>query len=123
VVPSQHEPRPNGKSGYTFSKLVSLWGNMIVAFSLYPVRLLGLGGLIAMLAGIGYGIYTFIAYFTPLIKDPEPLERLNATLWFFRGVQLLFIAIVAEYVGRIYMQINRDPQFIVRSIQRHRPRT
>jgi hypothetical protein len=41
-------------------------------------------------------------------------------MWLFRGVHLLAIAIVGEYVGRIYRQLNRDPQFIIRDIHRHR---
>lgn len=120
VVEARHEERQKGKSGYTLGKLISLWGNMIVPFSLYPLRLLGLYGLVMTLIGSGYGIYTVIAYFTTLFPDPNPLQQLSASMWFFRGVHLLAIAIVGEYVGRIYRQLNRDPQFIIRSVLRHR---
>ena len=120
VVTSRHELRQEGKSGYTFGKLVALWGNMIVSFSLFPLRLLGALGVVMLLLGIGFGLYTLVAMLMPGWEDPDSLERLNATNWFFRGITLLAVGIVGEYVGRIYMHLNRDPQFIIRKITRHR---
>jgi undecaprenyl-phosphate 4-deoxy-4-formamido-L-arabinose transferase len=120
VITSRHEPRHGGKSGYTFRKLVALWGNMIVSFSLFPLRLLGALGAIMLLLGTGFGIITFAALLVPGWQDPDSLERLNAINWFFRGITLVAVGIVGEYVGRIYMHLNRDPQFIIRSITRHR---
>jgi DNA-binding NarL/FixJ family response regulator/glycosyltransferase involved in cell wall biosynthesis len=120
VVTVRHEPRENGRSGYTLRKLIALWGNMVIAFSVYPMRLLGLFG-IAM-AGIGmvYGVLTLVSLLMPTVAPPDTYQRLNATMWFLRGMTLLFLSVVAEYVGRIYMQSNRDPQFIVRGILRRR---
>lgn len=120
VVEASHEVRREGKSGYTFGKLVSLWGNMVVAFSIYPLRLLGLAGLVMMLVGGAYALYTLAGYLVPGLSDPDAIQRLGASMWFFRGVHLSGIAIVGEYVGRIYRQLNRDPQFIIREIQRRR---
>ncbi len=48
------------------------------------------------------------------MTDPNPLQRLNASIWFFRGSTLLVLSIIGEYVGRIYRNLNRAPQFIVR---------
>ena len=120
VVAAGHDVRREGKSGYTFGKLISLWGNMVVAFSIYPLRLLGLAGLVMTLAGVGYAIYTLFAYISPGRTQPDAIQQLSASMWLFRGVHLLAIAIVGEYVGRIYRQLNRDPQFIIREIHRHR---
>jgi undecaprenyl-phosphate 4-deoxy-4-formamido-L-arabinose transferase len=122
VVTVRHEPRKHGQSGYTARKLVSLWGNMIVSFSLYPLRLLGALGVIMTLVGVLYGLYTLLAWATPVFKDPDAYQKLNAANWFFRGIVLLAVGIVGEYVGRIYKHLTRDPQFIVRDILRHRPR-
>lgn len=122
VVSVRHAPRENGASGYTIRKLISLWGNMMVSFSLWPVRLIGLCGLVMMLTGIGYGMITFAAHVIPSLPDPDTYQQLNASNWFFRGVTVMFISLVAEYVGRIYMSVNRNPQFIIRNLLRHRPR-
>jgi len=123
VVRVRHEPRKHGQSGYTLRKLVSLWGNMIVSFSLYPLRLLGALGVMMTLVGVLYGLYTFVAWATPAIKEPDAYQKLNAANWFFRGIVLLAVGLVGEYVGRIYKHLTRDPQFIVRDTLRHRPRT
>ncbi|MBI5686015.1 MAG: glycosyltransferase family 2 protein [Verrucomicrobia bacterium] len=121
VVTVQHEERTEGKSGYSLGKLVSLWGNMFVAFSLYPLRLVALLGVCMALLGIFYGSYTFVAWLLPWIEEPGDYQKLDASNWFFRGLMLLAIGIVGEYVGRNYMHVNSDPQFIVRDVQMHRP--
>jgi undecaprenyl-phosphate 4-deoxy-4-formamido-L-arabinose transferase len=120
VVTTRHEPRREGKSGYTFGKLISLWANMAVAFSLLPLRLMVGLGFIMLLVGTCFGLYTLIALLVPGWQDPDAMERLNATNWFFRGITLVAVGIVGEYVGRTYMHLTREPQFIIRSITRHR---
>jgi undecaprenyl-phosphate 4-deoxy-4-formamido-L-arabinose transferase len=122
VVTARHEPRQRGKSGYTLAKLISLWGNMLVAFSVYPLRLLSVLGILMSLAGACYGVATLVALASPSVQDPDGYEKLNAAMWFLRGLTLLAIGIVGEYVGRIHMHLSREPQFIVRRIQKHRPR-
>lgn len=117
VVTVQHDDRREGQSGYSLGKLVSLWGNMFVAFSLYPLRLVALLGVVMALMGFAYGIYTFAAWLMPWVKDPNDYQKLDASNWFFRGLMLLAIGIVGEYVGRNYMHVNSDPQFIVRDVQ------
>ncbi|HMJ91018.1 MAG TPA: glycosyltransferase family 2 protein, partial [Candidatus Acidoferrum sp.] len=51
TVTVQHQPREEGQSGYTFRKLLALWSNMLVTFSVYPLRIIGIYGLI--MAGVG----------------------------------------------------------------------
>jgi undecaprenyl-phosphate 4-deoxy-4-formamido-L-arabinose transferase len=121
VVTVRHEQRKDGKSGYSLGKLVSLWGNMFVSFSLYPLRLVALLGVLMSLMGFFYGSYTFAAWLLPWIQEPDDYQKLDASNWFFRGLMLLAIGIVGEYVGRNYMHVNSDPQFIVRDVQARRP--
>jgi undecaprenyl-phosphate 4-deoxy-4-formamido-L-arabinose transferase len=121
VIAADHQPREHGKSGYTFRKLIALWGNMIVAFSSYPLRVIGFFGLISTAIGIAVVLYTFCGYFVDAIPVPDRLDRLSASIWIFRGVNLLFISIVGEYVGRIYQLLKHEPQFIVRSVHSRRP--
>ncbi|MBT0665304.1 glycosyltransferase family 2 protein [Geobacter pelophilus] len=110
----RHDLRKQGRSGYTFMKLVSLWGNMVVSYSLIPLRILGLFGFIMTLIGIYFGANTLIDYIFPSIDDPTEFETLMSVTAFFRGFQLLAISVVGEYVGRVYLSLNSDPQFIVR---------
>ncbi|GAM09069.1 undecaprenyl-phosphate 4-deoxy-4-formamido-L-arabinose transferase [Geobacter sp. OR-1] len=110
----RHDVRKQGRSGYTFMKLVSLWGNMVVSYSMIPLRLLGLFGFIMTLVGIYFGANTLVDYIFPGIDDPTEYETLMSVTAFFRGFQLLAISVVGEYVGRVYLSLNSDPQFIIR---------
>ena len=113
-VKVRHDKREHGKSGYTFRKLVSLWGNMVVSYSLIPLRLLGLLGLVMTLIGIYVGGTALLDQLLPSRQDPTEYEALKSVITFFRGFQLLAISVVGEYVGRIYLSLNADPQFVIR---------
>ena len=109
-----HQGRVNGQSGYTFRKLFSLWSNMMVAFSVYPLRVIGIFGLVMLIIGVISGGSTFLAWLIPSITNPTEMEKLGASLSFFRGCTLLAISIIGEYVGRIHRHLNAAPQFIIR---------
>jgi len=110
----RHDVREHGRSGYTFMKLVSLWGNMVVSYSLIPLRILGIIGFIMTLVGVYMGASSLVQFSIPSIEDPTEYETLMSVTAFFRGFQLLAISVVGEYVGRIYLSLNSDPQFIIR---------
>lgn len=110
----RHNRRRFGSSGYTIGKLISLWGSMVVSYSLVPLRILGFIGLIMTIVGICIGGETLIHHRMPGGEDPTEYERLTSVIVFFRGFQLLAISIVGEYVGRIYLALNSDSQFVIR---------
>ena len=121
-IETRHNLRANGRSGYTLKKLTALWGNMIVSYSLIPLRILGVLGLIMTLIGVYHMSSTIYDDVNPLSVDPTDIEWLTSVSVFFRGFNLFAISIVGEYVGRIYLHINRDPQFVVREVvSAHRP--
>lgn len=119
-VQVRHSQREHGRSGYTLGKLVSLWGNMIVSFSLIPLRFLGITGLLMTVYGVLVGTGTLVDMALPMLEDPSDIEIMRASSAFFRGVQLLATSIVGEYVGRIYLLTRQDPQYIIRESLPHR---
>ncbi len=110
---TRHDRRRQGKSGYTLGKLVSLWGNMVVSYSLIPLRILGIVGFVMTVAGVYSAGSTIIDIINPRV-EPTEYERLTSLISFFRGIQLLAISVVGEYIGRICLVINSDPQFVIR---------
>jgi undecaprenyl-phosphate 4-deoxy-4-formamido-L-arabinose transferase len=118
----RHNARLQGRSGYTLKKLVSLWGNMILSYSLIPLRMLGFIGLLMTIIGVFVGGAALLDYLLPSRVDPTEYETLTAVTSFFRGFQLLAISIVGEYVGRIYLSLNSDPQFVIREMFQARKR-
>lgn len=115
VLPVSHHARGQGVSGYTFRKLLSLWGNMIVAFSIWPLRLIGLYGLLIAVMGACYGAFTLVEWWVPGLDEPELTEKLHAFGWFYRGSILVTLSLIGEYVGRISTNLSRAPQYVVRS--------
>jgi undecaprenyl-phosphate 4-deoxy-4-formamido-L-arabinose transferase len=87
---------------------------MVVSCSLIPLRIIGIIGLLLSIYGIYMGIDAFIDWIMPTLKDPTDFETLTAVTAFFRGFQMLAISVVGEYVGRIYLSLNADPQFVIR---------
>lgn len=115
-IEARHDLRSSGRSGYTLKKLFALWGNMIVSYSLIPLRFLGILGFVLTVIGVSNLSKTFYLEMIPFTEDLSDIEWLTAVSMFFRGFNLLAISIVGEYVGRIYLHIHRDPQFVVREV-------
>lgn len=121
TVKVRHNQRRTGMSGYTLKKLVALWGDMIVSYSLIPLRVVAVAGFILTLLGMYSVVDMLVSSMHPAMIEPTDLEELTSVSMFFRGFQLLATGIVGEYVGRIYLQLNQQPQFIVREKIRARP--
>ena len=113
-VPIQHFKREVGTSNYTFKKLIKLWSN-ILGFSIVPLQMATYTGfffsLIGILAAIGVIILKFVRPAT-YIGWPSMM----ATICFFSGLNLMFMGIIGEYVGRIFLGMSKNPQYVVRQV-------
>lgn len=108
-----HREREMGTSGYTIGKLLGLWFNGFTAFSVKPLRIATVIGVLSACAGFAYGIYTIIKKFmNPAV--PVGFSALMAAVVFFCGLNLLMLGIIGEYIGRIYISMNNSPQYVIR---------
>ena len=108
-----HGERASGESGYTGRKLIRLWGNMFVNFSVMPLRASTVfGGLLVVVAAV----LSLVVVFETLSGRPLPSgwPFLAIVMMFFSGGQLLMLGIIGEYLGRLFLTANRTPQFVVR---------
>lgn len=116
-VEVDHRERLEGASGYTLGKLLSLWFNGFTAFSVKPLRIATVMGAGCALLGFAYGIYTIIK---KIIINPPGLvtgfSALMSVLVFMGGMLMLMLGLVGEYMGRMYISMNRSPQYVVREI-------
>ncbi|MFM7128091.1 MAG: glycosyltransferase, partial [bacterium] len=111
----QHNPRELGRSSYTLSKLVSLAIRVFVNFSVVPLRLSALIGMILSLIGGCFGIYiVWEKLSNPDLQVGWP--SLMTAVLVFSGVQLIMLGILGEYLGRLYLTVNRMPQFSIREV-------
>ncbi len=105
-------PRTQGQSSFGLRGAFALAFTGILAFSIAPLRLLALCGLLLALAAIGYGSWVVVDYFLWGIAVPG-YATIVAGMMFLSGIQLLSIGVLAEYVGRIYEEVKQRPLFLV----------
>lgn len=112
-----HRARMEGESGYNLKKLVSLWLNGVTAFSIKPLRFANYVGWGIAGAGVLYALVTVIRkLLNPAIQSGW--ASTIAIMLLLGGVVIALLGIIGEYIGRIYLSINRYPQFVVRSVTR-----
>ncbi len=105
-------PRQQGQSSFGLRGAFALALTGILAFSIAPLRLLALGGLLLALGAMGYGSWVVLDYFVWGIAVPG-YATIVASMMFLSGIQLLSIGVLAEYVGRIYEEVKQRPLFLV----------
>ena len=112
-----HLPRAYGRSNYTFRRLVRLWLNMFVNFSVMPLRISTIAGLVLSLLGGVTAVFVIIeAWFT---STPRGWGSLMAAFLMLSGVELLILGVAGEYLGRMYLTVNGKPQSVVSEIERN----
>lgn len=109
----EHKNREYGKSNYNMRKLIKLWFYGFTNFSVKPLRLSSFFGMV--LSGMSF----FMVVFLTIRKLMNPQVQLGWTslmimITFFGGIQLLSIGLLGEYVGRIFMSINKSPQYVIK---------
>jgi undecaprenyl-phosphate 4-deoxy-4-formamido-L-arabinose transferase len=115
-VPMEERERLYGKTTYTFKKLITLWMNGFTAFSVKPLRLATIFGVVTAIAGFLWGLVIVIQ---KLLNPAEILagySSMMAALFVIGGVIMLMLGLIGEYIGRIYISINRSPQYVVREV-------
>ena len=111
IVP--HQPRAQGRSGYTFGKLVRHTVNMLVGFSTWPLRLASIIGLGSTLLGLGMLAWVLTAYVIADRRVPG-FAFLASTVIMFSGATLFALGIMGEYLARIYTAVLRWPTYTIR---------
>jgi undecaprenyl-phosphate 4-deoxy-4-formamido-L-arabinose transferase len=114
-----HEERAAGESKYSLYKLVRLNFDLMTGFSLMPLQLFSvLGMLIALVSMLTY----FVVMIERLIASDSLWEALAAFYdrdilqFFLLGIALFGIGLLGEYVGRIYEQVRGRPRYRVGAI-------
>lgn len=107
-----HFDRKEGASTYTLKKLIRLWSSCI-NFSIIPLRFASVFGGLTALIGFFFAVYIVIHK----IINPNVAVGWTSTIsitLLFSGIILVCLGIIGEYIGRIFLAINRTPQYVVR---------
>lgn len=115
AIQVEHCARRAGESGYNMRRLISLWLNSVVNFSVVPLRVATvLGGLTAGLGLLGLGVVGVmrLMHWGPAFG----WGSLMAAMLIFSGTQLLLLGVIGEYVGRAFLVVNGRPQSLARVV-------
>ena len=109
----RHRARITGKSGYSLRKLIKLWFNGFTTFSVKPLRAVAFLGFSFAIFGLVLGLFTIIRKLAhPGIS--AGWTSIISVLLAVSGIDFIALGLLGEYVGRIYMSINKTPQYVIR---------
>lgn len=112
-----HAPRIHGKSGYSLFKLGKHFSNLMINFSTKPIHLFSLIGLIILLISF---IFLTITVVEKMINPniPQGYSTLITLIIFFSGIQILFLGLLGEYIGKILKNINAEDQYFINTLKK-----
>ena len=117
-VDVEHAERAAGKSHYPLYKLIRLNFDLITGFSLVPLQLFSMFGMVV--ATVALVAYVFVIVYRLL--EVQPTDML-AVFWdrdilafFLVGMMLFGLGLIGEYVGRIYLQVRARPRYMIRAV-------
>ena len=112
AVDLEREARTAGSTGYTFKKSLKLASDRIMTYSIKPIRLAIILGIMFGLFSIAIAGYSIVNYILEDRVAPGWTSIVFVTS-FFGGLNLLFLGFLGEYIGRIYIESRGVPNYII----------
>lgn len=103
--------REAGESKYPLRKMLNFALEGITSFSIRPVRMVFMVGVVFVAVAFFILIYTLYRYFTHDVI--EGWTSLMLSIWFCTGILLLALGIIGEYVGKIFLEVKERPRYTV----------
>jgi len=120
-IPVEHRLSQSGQSRYTLRRLVRLWLNMFLNFSIQPLRISVYVGLLASCLSIVALVAILIDKLWITKNVTVGIPTVLGSVVFFAGIQLMILGLVGEYLGRLYLDHTGTPQYVVRYVRRANP--
>ncbi|MBU3950116.1 MAG: glycosyltransferase [Proteobacteria bacterium] len=109
-----HDERSGGISNYPLRKLINLQFDLVSSFSDLPLKALLYGGIGMAVGGICFGVILAIARLLYGAHwAAEGIFTLFAILFIFIGLQFFAFGILGEYIGRIYREVRKRPEYVI----------
>jgi glycosyltransferase involved in cell wall biosynthesis len=113
TVSVEHQIRAVGRSGYSIGKLMTLALNLLANFSIAPLQIASMTGVVFALLAFLIGSYMLMK--KVFLDIPvSGFASLIVSITLFSGVQLMTIGLMGEYIGRMHINTSKRPQFAVR---------
>jgi len=114
-VEVEHAARAAGVSKYRLYDLIRLNFDLMTGFSIVPLQMFTVFGLITSVLSILFVVFLVIRR---LVVGPEAegVFTLFAILYFLVGIGIMGLGIIGEYIGRIYKEVRHRPRFVIRTV-------
>lgn len=107
-----HDPRHEGKSNYTFFKLIAHALNMMTGFSTLPLQLASVVGFTTLLFGVSLLGFVLLRYFLHGVTVPG-FTFLASVICLFSGAQLFALGMMGEYLARMHFRMMDRPAYAI----------
>lgn len=114
-LPYERDARFAGSTGYSWKKMARFACDALTSFSTRPLRLAGYAAALILPVSLSLGVWSLVAALRGL---PAFAPAIAAAVCFLGAVQLLVLAVIGEYLGRLYEQSLSRPLFVIESITR-----
>jgi undecaprenyl-phosphate 4-deoxy-4-formamido-L-arabinose transferase len=112
-----HETRHAGESHYSLRKLINLQFDLVSSFSDFPLKFIMYAGIGMAILGISFGIILGIARIIYGARwAAEGVFTLFSILFAFVGFQFFALGVMGEYIGRIYREVRKRPEYMIERI-------
>ncbi len=111
-IPINHDSRLEGKSSYTFSKLVSLAIDSALSYSDKPLYVTIKAGLLISVVSVSIAFYNLIAYLCGLILVPGYTSTIFA-IFLMGGLILFFLGVIGLYISKIFDSVKQRPLYLI----------
>jgi len=110
-----HEERAAGESKYSLYSLVRLNFDLVTGFSVIPLQMFSLSGIVIALLSFAFVIFLAVRR---LVVGPEAegVFTLFGIAFLLIGFTLFGIGLLGEYVGRIYEQVRQRPRYLIQAV-------
>ncbi len=112
-----HEERHGGKSNYPLRKLINLQFDLVASFSEFPIKLIMYGGVLLATLGVCFGAFLVITRLVyGAVWAAQGVFTLFAILFIFVGLQFFALGLIGEYIGRIYREVRKRPEYVIEHV-------
>jgi undecaprenyl-phosphate 4-deoxy-4-formamido-L-arabinose transferase len=118
-----HEERAAGESKYSMYKLVRLNFDLVTGFSLVPLQLFSVFGMIVAAASVILYAVVIVqrAVMGGILEGVKALWDRDILAFFLIGCTMFGVGLLGEYVGRIYQQVRDRPRYVIRAVLEREP--
>lgn len=103
--------RMNGVSKFSVRQLFNLSMDAMTSFSVAPLRLIGVIGWMVLVVGLAQIIWTCVD--VALGNPPSGYATLLCSIWFLGGLGMICMAVMGEYMGKMYMETKKRPRYYI----------